>query len=89
MAEFIKTIVDFSDISMECILTAATGSDFFFLNNADQRVNVMISNTNTTQNATITIKAGDGELSSKGDIIMTVAAGKSAIAPMSRIESAG
>jgi hypothetical protein len=88
MAELIKTIVDFSDISKECVLTAATSSDYFILDNADQRVNVIVRNTNATQNATITIKAGDGELGSKGDIIITVAAGKSAILPMSRMESA-
>jgi hypothetical protein len=88
MAELIKTIVDFSDTAKECVLTAATGSDYFVLDNADQRVTVIARNTNATQNATLTIKAGDGKLSSKGDLSIQVAAGKSAVIPMSRVESA-
>jgi hypothetical protein len=88
MAELIKTIVDFSDISKEIILTPATNSDYFVLDNADQRVNLIVHNTNSTQNATITVKAGDGKLGIKGDIVVTVVAGKSATLPMSRMESA-
>jgi hypothetical protein len=88
MAELIKTIVDFSDISKEIILTPATNSDYFVLDNADQRVNLIVRNTNATQNATITVKAGDGKLGTKGDIVVTVVAGKSATLPMSRMESA-
>jgi hypothetical protein len=88
MAELIKTIVDFSDISKEITLTPATGSDYFDLDNADQRVNLIVRNTNATQNTTITIKAGDGKLATKGDIVATVAAGKSIALPMSRLESA-
>lgn len=87
MAEIAKTIIDFGDTGKEIIFTASTGSDYIVLDNADQRMELLIKNQNTVS-ATVTIKAGDGAISSMGDAVITVGAGKSAVVPISRLGSA-
>lgn len=88
MAELLKSVAAFSDVAKELTSTAATGTDFFVDDNADQRVFVVLQNTDATHAATVVFKAGDGVLSAKGDVTVTVDATKTAIVPMTRIDSA-
>jgi hypothetical protein len=87
MAEILKTFISFADLSGELALMSASGSDFFTLDNADHRLVLIAQNTNA-QAATVTLKAGDGSLSSMGDASVRVNGGKSAVIPLSRVESA-
>lgn len=87
MAEIIKTSIPFGAKSAAVTFTAATGTDYFEPQNADSRVSILIKNDNT-QSATITFKAGDGALSSLGDIDVTVAGGAQCFVPLTRLESA-
>lgn len=86
MAEIVKTFIPFSGQSGNLIFTAATGTDYFVCDNADQRMTLMIKNGNA-QNVTVTLKAGDGELSLLGDAVFTVGANTSAAVPISRVGS--
>lgn len=88
MSEIVKTGIDFSDTAKEIVFTPSTGNDFLTADNADQRISLLVKNTNATQNATVTVKAGDGALASKGDAVVAVGAGKSVVLPMCRLESA-
>lgn len=83
-----KTMVAAGDMQKELLKTAATGADYFMHDNADHRVTLLLQNTNATQNATVTLQAGDGMLAGRGDIAVTAAAGKTVAVPMSRAESA-
>lgn len=87
MAEIKKTSIPFGSKSAAITFTAATGTDYFEPQNADSRVSILIKNDNT-QSATITFKAGNGALSSLGDINITVAGGAQCFVPMARLESA-
>lgn len=87
MAELIKSFVGFGDTSAELVFTTATGSDFLVLDNADGRVVLVIKNTNT-QNATVTLKAGDGTLAMLGDLNIAVGGAKTVAVPFTRVESA-
>lgn len=87
MAELIKTLVGFSDTSAELVFTTITGNDFIALDNADSRVMLVIKNTNT-QNAAVTLKAGDGTLAGLGDAVVTAGGSKTIAVPFSRVESA-
>ena len=88
MAEIAKTLIGFGSLSAAMTTTAATGADSFAANNADGRMTLLIQNQNASQAATITIKAGDGVLASRGDATVTVVAGKIAAVPLARLESA-
>lgn len=88
MAEIIKSTVGLSSMSCEIAAAAATGTDYFLADNADQRLTLLVKNTNATQNATVAIAAGNGNLSGRGPVTVTVGAGKTAALPMSRAESA-
>lgn len=87
MAEITLTQIGLDDTQGTLQLTPATGSDFFTLDNADQRVTLLIQNQNT-QAATVSLKAGDGLLASKGNYTVTAPAGGTAVVPMSRVDSA-
>ena len=87
MAELIKTTVGFSDMSGELVFTPVTGSDFILLDNADGRVSLIIRNTNT-QNATVTLKAGNGSIAGLGDVPIAAGGSKTVAVPFSRVESA-
>ncbi|HEX3026806.1 MAG TPA: hypothetical protein VHR42_06225 [Clostridia bacterium] len=91
MAEFVKSLIGFSDDSKELVMTSAAGaSDYFTLDNADHRVTLIVKNANSTagQDATVTLKAGNGILSTLGDEAFTVPMGKTYAIPLSRIDSA-
>ena len=87
MAELIKTLVGFSDTGAELVFTVATGNDFIALDNADVRMTLIIKNTNT-QNASVTLKAGDGTLAGLGDAVIAAGGSKTIAVPFSRVESA-
>ena len=88
MSEIVKSSVDISSMSCELQPTAATGADYFLADNSDSRLLLFVKNANASQNAAVTVKAGTGRLSTCGDIVLTVAAGKTAAVPMNRLESA-
>ena len=87
MAELIGTFVGFGDTNEELVFTAVSGNDYITLDNADTRVAIILRNTNT-QNATVTLKAGDGMLSGLGDVSIAVGGSKTVAVPFARIESA-
>lgn len=87
MAQLTNTFIQFGDMSGAVTLTAATGSDFFIPDNADSRVALIIRNANT-QNAAVTIKAGDGSLCALGDVKIPVAGGQTVFVPLDRLSSA-
>jgi hypothetical protein len=87
MAELIKTFIPFSSLGAALTLNAASGSDYFTTDNADQRLTLVIQNGNT-QDATVTFGAGDGALSALGDVPVAVAGSTSVAVPFSRISSA-
>lgn len=87
MAELVNTFIAFGNVSAAITFTAATGSDYFFPNNADGRVGLVVKNSNA-QSSTVTLKAGDGALSSLGDIAVTVGAGETVYIPLVRAETA-
>ena len=87
MAEIIKTLVRFSDISAETIFSPASGSDYIKLDNADTRLMLIIKNGNT-KNVTVKLKAGNGTLKELGDIVIIAEGSKTIAVPFSRIESA-
>lgn len=87
MAELVKTLVGFKDMGASMTFTAMTGNDYFIPDNADQRVFLFVRNTNT-QNATVTLKAGNGILSPLGDVSVTVGGGQIAAMPLCRAETA-
>jgi hypothetical protein len=87
MAQLVNTSIAFDEVSAALIFTAATGSDYFTPDNADDRVGLVIKNSNTVS-ATVTLKAGDGALSSLGGIAVTVGAGETAYLPLVRAETA-
>lgn len=87
MAEFVKTLVPFSATSAALTFTPATGTDSIALDNADGRLTLIIRNQNA-QNATVTLKAGDGALSPLGDVAVSVAASQTAAVPFARVGSA-
>lgn len=86
MAQLVNTLIRFDEVSSALIFTAATGSDYFTPGNADGRVAIVIKNNNAVA-ATVTLKAGDGTLSSLGDIELTAAAGEIVYLPLVRAES--
>lgn len=88
MAEIMKSVAGFPDVGKEITFASASGSDYFLLDNADQRVSLIVRNSNPTQNASVTIPAGDGELSLEGGITVSVGPGKTTAVPVSRLESA-
>ena len=88
MAILTNTFINFGSVSTAVTFTAATGSDYFISDNADGRMGILIKNSNATQNAVVTIKAGDGALSSLGDIKVTVSADATAYVPLVRAETA-
>jgi hypothetical protein len=88
MAIITNTLITFSNVSSAVTFTAATGSDYFVPDNADGRVGILIKNSNATQSATVTLKAGDGVLSSLGDIEVTVSASAIVYVPLARAETA-
>lgn len=88
MAILTNTFISFGTVSAAVTFSSATGSDYFYPDNADGRVGVLIKNSNATQNAVITLKAGDGVLSSLGDIKVAVAAGATVYLPFVRAETA-
>lgn len=87
MSTFTNTFIEFGELSAAVSFNAATGSDEFFPDNADGRVNLVIKNANT-QSATVTLKAGDGPLASLGDVAITAAGGQTVFVPLSRVETA-
>lgn len=87
MAEFVKTLVPFSGASAALTFTPATGTDSIVLDNADGRVTLIIRNQNA-QNATVTLKAGDGALAPLGDVVLPVAASQTVAVPFARVGSA-
>jgi hypothetical protein len=87
MAELIKTSIPFGSMSAPVKFTAATGNDYFVPDNADGRIGIIVKNSNTV-GATVTLKAGDGSLSSLGDVSVKAAAGETVYIPLVRAESA-
>ena len=87
MAEFVKTLVPFSGASAALTFTPATGTDSIVLDNADGRMTLIIRNQNA-QNATVTLKAGDGALASLGDVVLSVPASQTVAVPFARVGSA-
>lgn len=87
MAELSKSNVSFCDTCAELTFTVVTGSDSIALDNADGRVTLVIKNANT-QDAVVTLKAGNGSLSSLGDVAVPVSGGKIVAVPISRVDSA-
>lgn len=88
MAQITVSSIPVSVKSAEVVFSALTGDDMFTLDNADQRVAFVFKNANTSQNATVTFKAGDGALSAEGDVSVAVGAGKTVAVPLVRLESA-
>lgn len=88
MAELVKSVVAFSDVGKEVAYTAASGTDYIVDDNADQRVIITMKNADTTHDATVLLKAGDGILSAKGDVSVTVPATKTIAVPLTRVDSA-
>lgn len=88
MAQLIESKIAVSAKSAEAVFTALTGDDRFSVGNADQRVTFLLKNANATQNASVVFKAGDGALSSEGDVTIAVGAGKLVAVPLARLESA-
>lgn len=87
MSEFLKTVVSFSETAAALTFTAATGSDYFTLDNADGRVTLLFANAGA-QTAGVVIQAGDGTLASLGGVAVTVEPGKTLAVPMARLASA-
>lgn len=88
MAELVKSEIGTQDAGGILTFAAATGSDYFTDDNADGRLTLLVRNTNASQSATVTLKAGDGSLSTRGDLSFPVVAGATAALPMARAESA-
>lgn len=86
MAELSKTLISFSDLSGALDFSAASGSDYFICDNADQRM-ILIAENKNTQNAALTLKAGDGELGLLGDAVFSIAGGTTRAVPLSRVGS--
>ena len=87
MAEIIKSFIPFAEIGAELLFTPVSGSDYFIVDNADQRLTLVVRNTNT-QNATVTLAAGDGSLAPLGGSSFEVDGGKTFALPLSRVDSA-
>lgn len=88
MAELIKTFIAAGKTCAAVTFTAATGADYFVPDNADGRVALVIKNGNASQNAAVTLKAGDGALAPLGDVAIAVGAGQTVYAPLVRAETA-
>lgn len=87
MAEIVKTSVAFGATGGALAFAPLTGQDFFRLDNADGRVTLLIRNGNT-QNATVTLCAGDGQLAPLGDVAVGVAGSQTVAVPLARVDSA-
>lgn len=87
MSQFVKSFVGFGDTGSALLFMPASGLDYFYADNADSRMTLLIRNSNT-QAATVTLKAGDGTLSPLGDVTVTVAGGQIYALPLCRAESA-
>jgi len=96
MAELVKTVVGYSDVGTALTYTAATsGGDYIdfgsYNDYPDQRVMIAIRNLDTSHDATITFKAGDGILSAQGDIAVTVAGAATSVVkviPLTKLDTA-
>lgn len=87
MAEIAKTSVPFAAVGAALTFTPLTGQDDFVLDNADGRVTLLFRNGNT-QNASVTLCAGNGSLGSLGDVTVAVAGSQTVAVPLSRVDSA-
>lgn len=96
MAELVKTVVGYNDVGTALTYTAATAGgdyiDFSAYNGyPDQRVMIAIRNLDTSHDATITFKAGDGMLSAQGDIPVVVAGSATSVVkviPLTKLDTA-
>ncbi len=87
MSQLTNTFIAFDIVSSDIMFNVATGSDYFVPDNSDERVCLIIKNINS-QNATVSLKAGDGMLALLGDVTVSVAGGQTAYLPLCRAETA-
>lgn len=87
MATLAVTTITKSGISAAVTFTEATGDDLFAPGNADQRVTVLLNNTDTNA-ATVVFKAADGLFGNLGDITVSVPASTMVAVPLVNLESA-
>lgn len=87
MSNIVATFIPFSGVDAELVWTPLTGGDTVVIDNADQRMIFLMKNADT-QNASVTLKAGDGSLGALGDAAFSVAGGKTFAVPLSRVGSA-
>ncbi|MBO7208429.1 MAG: hypothetical protein J6V58_01685 [Clostridia bacterium] len=67
------------DNAVVCTVEAGTGVQTFDYNTIDESTAIIITNTNVSEAAEVTVKAGNGMRSSIGDLVVTVAAGDTVI----------
>jgi hypothetical protein len=87
MSLLTNTFIDFDTVSSAITFNVATGSDYFVPDNADDRVYLIIKNSNS-QNGTVTLKAGDGMLAPLGDVTVSVGGNQTVFVPLCRAETA-
>ena len=85
------TSIAASDISKALTLTAlttASNNDYITVAKKDINGEIIIQNADASHAATVVFSAGDGVLSSKGTVTVTVAASTTTIVPLERLETA-
>lgn len=76
MAALTKTQIANSVFSGAVTMNSSSGSDTVALTSADDNIRLLVQNTDSTNDATITIKAnGFGTLAPLGDVVFTAAKG--------------
>lgn len=87
MAELVKSAIALNTVSAAVTYTAASASDYIDITGyPDWRIGIVAVNADTHA-ATLTLKAGNGDRASAGDVVISVPASTTVYAPMSRIET--
>lgn len=93
MAELIKTVVGYHDVGTNVTFTSATADgdyiDFAgYKGFPDQRVMFIVRNQDSSHDAIVTFKAGDGILSAQGDVAVTVPKSSEVAIPLTKLDTA-
>lgn len=86
MGYVIESAVNYGDKGAIVLFSDATGEDTVTMKYPDARSVLLINNTGD-KDVTVTIKAGDGSTSAKGDYVFTVGASQFWALPLTNVDS--